>query len=346
MTELSPSTAAAEAKIRALVTGVAGFIGSTLTELLLDAGHSVVGVDCFTDYYAFDAKCSNMAELIDHPAFTFVHTDLRDADCTALLDGIDVLFHLAAQPGVRLSWSAGFQLYAEHNILVTQRLLEAARGVDLQRFVFASSSSVYGDRTSYPTTEDELPKPNSPYGVTKLAAEHLCSLYAANWGIATVALRYFTVYGPRQRPDMAINRIIGAALTGEPFPLFGGGGHIRDFTFVEDVASATSAAGLVALDAPGTAFNVAGGGSTSMRELLALAGRVVGSDVVTDHRPPQPGDVFRTEGATDRATAILGWKPRVSLEAGVAAQVAWQTKDRSNDTARVRRWLSATSGRT
>ena len=203
---------------RVVVTGAGGFVGSHLVDTLLARGDTVVGIDCFTPYYDPDAKRQNLEQARDHEAFTLVEADLRDAELMPILEGADTIFHQAAQPGVRLSWSDGFGEYASHNVLATQRLLEAARDSDVRRVVYASSSSVYGNQERYPTVETDLPRPYSPYGVTKLAAEHLCGLYAENWDVHTVALRYFTVFGPRQRPDMSIHRLCGAALTGALVP--------------------------------------------------------------------------------------------------------------------------------
>lgn len=307
--------------MRALVTGAAGFIGSTLVDTLLARGDHVVGLDCFTPYYDRAAKEANLALARDSKRFEFVEADLRTADVDALLDGAEVVFHQAAQAGVRLSWSEGFADYSSHNILATQRLLEAAKRTR-PRVVYASSSSVYGNAASYPTNEGDIPRPHSPYGVTKLAGEHLCNLYADNWGVATMSLRYFTVYGPRQRPDMAIHRLLRAALHGETFPLYGDGSAIRDFTYVGDVV----AANVLAADAdcpPGTVANVAGGGSIVMRDLLALAADVVGTAPQIDWQAEQPGDVARTGGTIDRAAELLGWKPETDLRAGLQAQAEW-----------------------
>lgn len=217
--------------MRHLVTGAAGFIGSQLVEALLGAGEEVVGLDAFTPYYDRSQKEANLADVRDQPCFQLIEADLRDADLESLLAGVNVVYHQAAQPGVRLSWSEGFAAYDGCNVLATQRLLEACRATGVDRVVYASSSSVYGNADYYPVTEADLPRPHSPYGVTKLAAEHLCSLYAANYGLSTVSLRYFTVFGPRQRPDMAFHRLIEGALVGDPFPLYGDGSHVRDFTF-------------------------------------------------------------------------------------------------------------------
>ena len=219
--------------MRALVTGGAGFIGSHLAERLLDDGHQVRIVDCLTDYYDVAQKLANL-ELVGDRA-EVLDLDLRTADVRSLVTDRDVVFHLAAQPGVRLSWADGFPAYDSCNVLATQRLLEACRGTSLSRFVYASSSSVYGDAERYPTLETDLPRPRSPYGVTKMAGEHLCTLYASAWQIPTVSLRYFTVYGPRQRPDMAFHRLCQSVITGDAFPLYGDGSQIRDFTFVDDV---------------------------------------------------------------------------------------------------------------
>jgi nucleoside-diphosphate-sugar epimerase len=310
---------------RVVVTGAAGFIGSTLVDALLARGDEVTGVDCFTPYYGRAAKEANLAAARTDPRFRLEELDLAAAPTGALaelLGGADVVFHQAAQPGVRLSWSDGFGQYARLNIEATQRLLEAAVAARTPRLVYASSSSVYGRAERYPTSETDLPAPHSPYGVTKLAAEHLCGLYAANWGLPTVALRYFTVYGPRQRPDMAMHRLLEAGLTGTAFPLLGDGSAVRDFTSVDDVVAANLAAAGADV-APGTVCNVAGGGEITMAALLELAGAVLGRPVAVDRRPPQPGDVARTGGAVDRAAALLGWAPATPIADGLAAQAAW-----------------------
>jgi nucleoside-diphosphate-sugar epimerase len=314
--------------MRALVTGVAGFIGSTLTDALLARGDQVLGVDCFTAYYDRAAKEANISGARQSERFELLEVDLRTCEIEALLDGIDVVFHQAAQPGVRLSWSDGFADYAGHNVLATQRLLEAARNAGTAKVVYASSSSVYGNAATYPTTEDDLPRPHSPYGVTKLAAEHLCNLYASNWGVPTVSLRYFTVYGPRQRPDMAFHRLLEAALSGTSFPLYGDGSAIRDFTFVDDAVAANVAAGDRDCE-PGTVVNIAGGSSISMRDLLLLAAEVAGQSPPVERLPYQPGDVARTGGTIDRAHAALGWQPSTDLRSGLTAQVEWHRARRA-----------------
>lgn len=305
-----------------VVTGAGGFVGSHLVDTLLARGDTVTGIDCFTPYYDPEAKRANLAGALEHPGFRLAETDLREADLTALLDGADTVFHQAAQPGVRLSWSDGFGEYATHNVLATQRLLEAARDTEVRRVVYASSSSVYGNQERYPTVETDLPRPYSPYGVTKLAAEHLCGLYAENWGVSTVSLRYFTVFGPRQRPDMSIHRLCEAVLSGGTFPRFGDGEQVREFTYVADIVAANLAAADADV-APGTVANIAGGGEILLNQLIAMVGELAGTEVAIENHPAQAGDAKRNGGATDRARELLGWEPQVSLRDGVAAQLEW-----------------------
>lgn len=308
--------------MQALVTGVAGFIGSTLAERLVSDGWSVRGVDCFTPYYDEESKRSNLLGLRASPQFELIEADLLTADLAPLLEGTDVMFHLSGQPGVRLSWAEGFHTYVDLNINVTQRLLEAARNTELRRFVYASSSSIYGQAAVAPTDEDQPTRPYSPYGVTKLAGELLCSAYAANFGVPTTSLRYFTVYGPRQRPDMATHRLIEAALEGHTFPLFGDGEQMRDFTFVDDIVNANVLAATANVPA-GTVCNAAGGGSVRLIELVNLVGELVGRPVSIDWQPAQPGDVRCTGGSIERAKQLLAWAPAVDLRAGVERQVEW-----------------------
>lgn len=310
--------------MRVAVTGAAGFIGSTLAERLVAVGHDVLGIDCFTPYYDVAAKRRNLADLEECQTFTLLEADLRTCQLEPILEDREVLFHQAGQPGVRLSWSRDFSAYVEHNILVTQRLLEAARTAGLGKFVYASSSSVYGNAESYPTHESTMPQPFSPYGVTKLAAEHLCSLYGQNWELPTISLRYFSVYGPRQRPDMAIHRIIEAALHHRPFPLYGTGEQIRDFTYVDDIVTANIAAASSDLR-PGTVLNISGGSSASMKDVLAAVESSIGVPVQVDYLASQPGDVLQTGGSNDLALSALGWHPEVTLADGIAAQVRWHT---------------------
>jgi UDP-glucuronate 4-epimerase len=308
--------------MRIVVTGAAGFVGSTLVDTLLARGDAVVGIDCLTPYYDPASKRANLVGAQAQSEFRLVEVDLRDAVLEPLLDGADVVFHQAAQPGVRPSWAEGFAEYVAHNVVATQRVLEAARRVGVGRLVYASSSAVYGNQPRFPTTETDLPRPHSPYGVTKLAAEHLCGVYAANWGLSTVALRYFTVFGPRQRPDMSIHRLCEAADTGAAFPRFGDGTQVREFTYVDDIVAGNLAAASADV-APGTFCNLAGGGEITLNALIALVGELAGHPVALDEQPAMPGDAFRNGGAIDKARALLGWEPRVSLGDGIVAQLAW-----------------------
>ena len=328
MTSTDTNSFATTGGRRVLVTGAAGFVGSHLVEQLLDDGHDVVGVDCFTPYYSPDAKRAALAGAHESDRFELIEADLREAELRSLLEGVDTVFHQAAQPGVRLSWSDGFSEYASHNVLATQRLLEAAHDTEVRRFVYASSSSVYGNQERYPTVETDLPRPYSPYGVTKLAAEHLCGLYAENWGLSTVALRYFTVFGPRQRPDMSIHRLCEAVGTGASFPRFGDGTQVREFTYVADIVAANLAAAAADV-APGTVVNIAGGGEITLNDLIALVGQLAGTDVVIEDHPAQAGDAKRNGAATDLAEQLLGWTPQVSLRDGIAAQLAWHDARRA-----------------
>jgi len=307
--------------MRALVTGAAGFVGSHIVEQLADDGWDVVGVDCFTPYYDVDQKRANLGGLSSRPAFSFVDADLRTCDLRPLLDGIDVVFHQAGQPGVRASWDT-FETYVSQNIEVTQRMLEASRVAQLSRFVYASSSSVYGDALTYPTPEGVIPRPKNPYGVTKLAAEHLCGVYARNWEVPTVSLRYFTVFGPRQRPDMAMHRLIEAALSGDSFPVFGSGMQVRDFTYVSDVAAANLLAATSDVP-PGTVLNIAGGGAMTLSAVIDAVEHLTDREIDLDRRPEQAGDVDRTSGETDAAKGLLGWNPEVSVVEGLSRQVEW-----------------------
>ena len=309
--------------MRAVVTGGAGFIGSTLTDRLLAEGHEVTVLDSFTDYYDPVRKRANLSGADTNDRFHLVEADLTTAELAPLIEGADVVWHLAGQPGVRLSWSDGFADYESRNVLATQRLLEAAKRAGTPRIVYASSSSVYGNAERYPTLETDRPEPFSPYGVTKLAAEHLCVLYASNWGVPTVSLRYFTVYGPRQRPDMATHRLIEAAIEQTPFPLFGDGEQERAFTFVGDVVDATHRAGTTPDVPPGTVLNVSGRFSCKLFELIDLVGSAVGNPVPLDRRPAEAGDAAKTGGSTERIEAALGWQAQTSLEDGIAAQVDW-----------------------
>ena len=307
--------------MKALVTGAAGFIGSHLTGTLLDRGFQVTGLDSFTDYYPRSIKEANLAPSRKRDGFEFVEGSVQASDLPALLDGKTHVFHLAAQAGVRKSWGRDFRTYTENNIEATQRLLEACVGRQLHRVVYASSSSLYGDNVSIPMKEDALPQPVSPYGVTKLAAEQLCYLYFVNHGVPTTSVRYFTVYGPRQRPDMAFNKFIRAALGGQPITLFGDGEQTRDFTYVSDAVAATIAAGERGV--AGRAYNIGGGSRVSVNQVLEIIGRLTGKPLEVRREAPQKGDMRDTFADTTRARADLGFAPAVSLEQGLEAEYRW-----------------------
>jgi UDP-glucose 4-epimerase len=307
--------------MKAVVTGAAGFIGSHLSTALLDRGFEVLGIDCFTDYYPRPIKEANLDLNRSRSGFTFLEVRLQDADLGAILDGATHVFHLAAQAGVRKSWGSDFRIYTSNNVDASQQLLEACVNRPLHRFVYASSSSLYGDNVSIPMREDALPQPISPYGVTKLAAEQLCHLYHVNHGVPATSLRYFTVYGPRQRPDMAFNRFIRASLAGDPITLYGDGEQTRDFTFVADAVAATMAAGDRGV--PGRAYNVGGGSRVSMNQVIDIIGRVAGRPLEVRREPAQKGDMRDTYADTTLARADLGFAPSVTLEQGIEAEYRW-----------------------
>jgi UDP-glucose 4-epimerase len=304
----------------ALVTGAAGFIGSHLTERLLAEGVTVTAVDCFTDYYDRALKHANLERARAHDRFRLIELDLGAADLAALPE-VDVVFHQAAQPGVRASWGAEFAAYTHHNVLATQRLLERYRGSRLERFVYASSSSVYGDAERYPTDETLLPRPFSPYGVTKLAGEHLVLLYGRNFGLEAVALRYFTVYGPRQRPDMAFHRFCRAMLKGEPIVVYGDGRQSRDFTYVDDAIEVNLRAWRSS--AARGVYNVGGGSQVEVMEAIAILERALGVRAEVRFEPRPPGDPLRTRADATRLESDLGMRPSVPIERGLAAEAEW-----------------------
>jgi len=307
--------------MKALITGAAGFIGSHLTAALLDRGAEVTGIDCFTDYYPRFIKEANLAVNRGRPGFHFIEGALQSTNLGMLLDGKTHVFHLAAQAGVRKSWGGDFRIYTDNNVDATQKLLEASVGRPLHRFVYASSSSVYGDNVSIPMREDALPQPVSPYGVTKLAAEQLCYLYYANHRVPTTSVRYFTVYGPRQRPDMAFHKFMRAALRGDAITLYGDGEQTRDFTFVTDAVAATVAAG--DKGELGFAYNVGGGSRVSVNQLFEIIGRIHGQPIQIQREAQQKGDMRDTFADTTRARADLGFSPTVSLEQGLEAEYQW-----------------------
>ena len=310
------------APTRSIVTGVAGFIGSHLAEHLVGLGHDVLGIDSFTPYYDPAVKRANIRAIQRSPRFRLVEADLTTVDLVPLVAGADFVFHQAAQAGVRASWGESFATYIQQNILATQRLLEALKNRPVRKLVYASSSSVYGD-AQLPMRETVCPQPVSPYGVTKLAAEHLCHLYHVNYGLPTVALRYFTVYGPRQRPDMGMHKFIRAILAGETMSIFGDGDQSRDFTYVDDIVRAN----VRAAHAPvvGSAINIGGGTRITVNELLLLLEQITGRRARLSHLGGQKGDVQHTGADCSRARRLLKFAPAVGLVEGLRRQVAWQS---------------------
>lgn len=303
--------------MKALVTGCAGFIGSHLVERLLKEGMEVIGVDCFMDYYSRDIKEANMVAALNYNNFDFHEEDLLEMD---IYPEVDYVFHEAAQAGVRASWGKSFEVYTRNNIEATQRLLEFYKDHKLKKFVYASSSSVYGD-TELPMREDSLLKPVSPYGVTKLAAENLCYLYWKNYGVPTVSLRYFTVYGPRQRPDMAIHKFVKAILNGDEITVFGDGTQTRDFTFVDDVTEANILAANNEME--GVVFNVGGGSRITVNKLIELLEKITERNAKIEYIEKQKGDVLDTLADTSKISNKLNWKPEVKIEEGAKRFVKW-----------------------
>ncbi|BAY90321.1 MULTISPECIES: NAD-dependent epimerase/dehydratase family protein [unclassified Tolypothrix] len=306
-----------------IVTGAAGFIGSHLAEALLQQGQEVIGIDEVNDYYDPIFKRKNLAHLQVFPNFTFIEEDIQLLDWPALLQDVEVVYHQAAQAGVRASWGKGFRAYTERNLNATQVLLEAAKDAkNLQRLVFASTSSVYGDAETLPTHEGIPPRPVSPYGITKLAAERLCGLYHKNFGVPFVSLRYFTVYGPRQRPDMAFHKFFKAALADEAIPVFGDGQQTRDFTFVNDAVAANLAAA-TAPNAIGEIFNIGGGSRVVLAEVLATMEEIIGKPIKRNHIEKAMGDARHTAADVSKAREILGYQPKVSLKEGLTQEWHW-----------------------
>jgi nucleoside-diphosphate-sugar epimerase len=301
--------------MRVLVTGADGFIGSRLSGRLLTEGCSVTGVDSFTDYYPRWIKERNIAPLLKRRAFALVDADLNDLPLALMLGKIDAVFHLAAQAGVRASWGRSFSGYVRHNIQATQALLEAAKDRRIRRIVFASSSSVYGSTPDLPMTETSPLKPLSPYGVTKLAAEALCVLYAENYGVPAVSLRFFTVYGPGQRPDMAFHKFFVAVRNGRPVTVYGNGRQTRDFTFVDDIIDANLAA--LERGRTGEVYNVGGGHREPLNRVLPAIGRICGRPLKVERVEKQKGDVRDTFAGIAKARRELGFAPRTDLEDGL-----------------------------
>jgi len=307
--------------VKVVVTGAAGFIGSRLVDGLLADGHEVVGVDAFVDFYPRAIKEENLRGARDHRGFRLVEGEVQALPLAEVLEGAGQVYHLAAQAGVRSSWGHEFALYTEHNVLATQRLLEAAVEAGVPRLVYASSSSVYGDTRELPLREDARCRPVSPYGVTKLAAEHLGALYERNHGLPVVSLRYFTVYGPRQRPDMAFHRFLLAARDGQPVHVYGDGKQTRDFTYVDDAVTATRRAG--DSGRPGCVYNIGGGQRVALEEVLRTVEQVAGRPLQILREEAQKGDMRDTFADTTAARRDLDFRPTVTLPEGLAREWDW-----------------------
>jgi nucleoside-diphosphate-sugar epimerase len=308
--------------MQCVVTGCAGFIGSHLSERLLALGHSVIGIDSFSNFYGRAVKQRNVKNAVAHPNFILREGDVVSMELDRVLDGTAVVFHQAAQAGVRTSWGKQFEAYTHNNVLATQRLLEACRDGKVSRFIYASSSSIYGNSSALPLSESVRPQPISPYGVTKLAAEHLCTLYHTNFGVPTVSLRYFTVYGARQRPDMAFHRFMRAAYVGTPLQVNEDGQQTRDFTHVSDIVRAN----ILAAERPdciGHVYNIAGGSRVTLNHVLALISTVTKRELQIEYRPGQAGDVRDTYADISAASRDLGYAPLTALEAGLRDEAAW-----------------------
>ena len=305
-----------------IVTGAAGFIGSHLVEALLNRGERVIGIDHFNDYYAPELKHKNISHLRNHPAFQLIEGDIQSLDWPVLLSNVEVVYHQAAQAGVRASWGQSFLAYTERNINATQFLLEAAKTASLKRLVFASSSSVYGDAETLPTHESICPQPVSPYGITKLASERLCGLYHKNFGVPVAVLRYFTVYGPRQRPDMAFHKFFKAILLDQAIPIYGDGQQTRDFTFISDAIAANLAAATVP-EAVGEIFNIGGGSRVVLAEVLDTMEKIVGRPIRRERVAAAIGDARHTAADVSKAQKLLGYQPQVSLVDGLTEEWHW-----------------------
>jgi len=311
--------------MRCVVTGVAGFVGSSLADAILEQGGEVVGIDCFTDYYAREMKEKNLEKARGHDKFSFQEADLNSIDLEELCSGADYIFHQAAQAGVRASWGEQFSIYTDNNILASQKLLEACRSKKVQpslkKLVYASSSSIYGNAQTLPTTEDLRPEPVSPYGVSKLAAEHLMGLYSQEFGVPTASLRYFTVYGPRHRPDMAFHRFLKAGLTDTSLTLYDDGEQSRDFTFISDIVKANLDA--ATYEGEELVFNIGGGSRVSMNQVIEKMESILGKPLKINREPRQKGDVKHTGADTSRAKEAFGYTPQVALEDGLKAEAKW-----------------------
>jgi nucleoside-diphosphate-sugar epimerase len=306
----------------AVVTGVAGFIGSSLAEKLLKENFKVVGIDCFTDYYSKNIKKKNLTNCLKNEHFTFIQKNILELDLEPIIKNSQCLFHQAAQPGVRASWGSQFDTYVKDNILVTQKILESAKEVKtLEKIVMASSSSVYGNQEGKMIEESTLTKPISPYGATKLAAENLGNLYAENFDLPVISLRYFTVYGPRQRPDMAFSKFIRSNISSKGIEVFGDGNQIRDFTYISDIVEAN----ILSMNSSSKSgiFNIGGGSTHSVNQILEMIKNITGNENIIKFKPKQNGDVFKTESDIEKARKNLNYSPKIDIKKGLENQFQW-----------------------
>lgn len=308
--------------MKALVTGCAGFIGSNLTDKLLELDYSVIGIDCFTDFYSKSVKESNLSQALKNDNFTLIEKDILLID---EFPDVDYIFHLAAQAGVRASWGKSFEVYSKNNVEATQKLLEFYKNKKLKKFVYSSSSSVYGD-AKLPMNEDSLLKPISPYGVTKLAAEHLCYLYWKGFNVPTVSLRYFTVYGPRQRPDMAIHKFVRNILHGNEIIIYGDGTQTRDFTYVDDVVNANIIASNSSKSVVGEVFNIGAGKQITVNDLISVIESISGKIAKVQYIEKQKGDVSDTWADISKVKEILGWHAKTEIRLGLDKYIEWINK--------------------
>jgi UDP-glucose 4-epimerase len=311
--------------MRVLVTGVCGFIGSSLSERLLNEGYDVTGVDSFNDYYPRRIKENNIRGLIEHPGFEFIEADILSFDWDKVIGEVEGVFHQAAIAGVRASWGQKFEQYVQHNVLGTQRLLEACKEMNLNKFIYASSSSVYGDTDELPIRETSPTNPVSPYGVTKLAGEHLAALYYKGYGVPTVSLRYFTVYGPRQRPDMAFHKFISAVMKGEPITIYGNGEQTRDFTFINDAVEANIAAFKNGKE--GEVYNIGGGSTIRLKDAIRIIEEITGKKANLEYAEPQRGDARHTFSDVSKAKTDFGYSPKTEVKSGLEKHYLWLLKN-------------------
>lgn len=313
--------------MKILITGAGGFIGSTLTDVMLRRGYEVVGIEGFIDNYEPYLKRLNLSDAMPNDNFTFLAQDLSEDDCygeieeEGYLEGVQTVVHLAARPGVRDSWGDHFADYTDNNVLATQKLLELFKERPEVHFIYASSSSIYGDAAKLPVKEDDSPAPVSPYGATKLAGEDLMAIYAKSFGLTPTILRFFTVYGPRQRPDMAIHKFIKRIAEGEAIPVFGNGENGRDYTYIGDIIDALGK--VIDKNIRGETFNVGGGKSTALKDMVSAVEDALEKKAVVERLPMQPGDVKDTLADISKLRTAVGYAPSTDLRTGIAAQVSW-----------------------